>query len=131
MNKKTKGYIAEAYVSARLIEDGWQVLSPTREDCQYDLVAEREGKFIRIQVKYATPKNGVLNVNCRSSNNWSVLHYSPKDLDFLAVFNPENKDIYYIPAKKMNKSLFKIRIEHPKNNQKEKINLAKDFLNIK
>ncbi|OGI30600.1 MAG: hypothetical protein A2271_00870 [Candidatus Moranbacteria bacterium RIFOXYA12_FULL_35_19] len=131
MHIKTKGYIAEIYVTARLIEDGWRVLNPIGENNRYDLVAERSGKFIRIQVKYATPKNGALNINCRSSNNWSVLHYSPKDIDVIAAFNPKDKSIYYIPSDKINKTLFNIRIKPTKNNQKSKINLSKDFVNLK
>jgi Holliday junction resolvase-like predicted endonuclease len=130
MHIKTKGYIAELYVTARLIEDGWRVLSPVGENHRYDLVAEKEGVFIRIQVKYVTPKNGVLAVNCRSSNNWSVLHYSSKEIDIIAVFNSENKSIYYIPVSKINRSLFKLRINPAKNKQKAKIHLAEEFVNL-
>ena len=93
MHIKTKGYIAEMYVAACLIEDGWKVLMPVGENNRYDLVAERGGKFIRIQVKYVTPKGGALEVNCRSSNNWSVLHYTAEEIDVIAVFNSDNKSI--------------------------------------
>ena len=130
MHIKTKGYIAELYVTARLIEDGWRVLNPVGENHRYDLVAEKEGTFIRIQVKYVTPKNGVLAVNCRSSNNWSVLHYSAKEIDMIAVFNSENKSIYYIPVSKINRSLFKLRLSPAKNKQKAKIHLAEEFINL-
>jgi hypothetical protein len=110
-----------------LIEDGWHVLFPIGENSRYDLIAEQKGKFLRVQVKYVTPKKGVLDVNCRSSNNWSVLHYTPEEIDVLAVYDSVNKEIYYIPVSKINYSLFKLRIEPAKNNQKSKINLAKDF----
>jgi len=130
MHIKTKGYIAEIYVTAKLIEDGWRVLNPIGENNRYDLVAEREGKFIRIQVKYVTPKDGALAVNCRSSNNWSVLHYSPEEIDVIAVFNSKDKAIYFVPVSKINHSLFKLRIEPAKNNQKTKIHLAKDFVSL-
>ncbi|MFA6159503.1 MAG: group I intron-associated PD-(D/E)XK endonuclease, partial [Parcubacteria group bacterium] len=103
---------------------------PIGENNRYDLVAEREGKFIRIQVKYVTPKDGALAVNCRSSNNWSVLHYSPEEIDVIAVFNSKDKAIYFVPVSKINHSLFKLRIEPAKNNQKTKIHLAKDFVSL-
>jgi len=48
---------------------GYKVLLPYGENSRYDMVAEKDNKFLRIQVKYTTPKNGVLEVNCRSSNN--------------------------------------------------------------
>ena len=125
--KKTKGYIAEMIVASRLMEDGWHILFPVGENIRYDLVAEKEGKFLRVQVKYATPKGGVLNVNCRSSNNWSVLHYSEKEIDLIAVYNANDREIYYIPVSEINHSLFKLRLEKTKNNQKKKINLAENF----
>ena len=115
---KTKSCIAEMYVVARLIGDGWKILNPIGENNRHDLIAERKGKFIIIQVKYVTPNNGVLNVNCRSNNNWSVLHYSSEEIDVIAVFNSENKSIYYIPVLDINHSLFKLRIKPAKNKQK-------------
>ena len=130
MHIKTKGYIAEMYVTARLIEDGWRVLHPVGENNRYDLVAERDGKFIRIQVKYATPKNGALEINCRSSNNWSVLHYSAKEIDVIAAYNAHTKDIYYIPVSKINRSLIKLRISPAKNNQKRSVNSAENFIKL-
>jgi len=48
MHKKTKGEIAELAVAARLLEEGYKVLFPVGENSRYDLVAEKEGKFIRI-----------------------------------------------------------------------------------
>ena len=131
MHIKTKGYIAEMYVAACLIEDGWKVLMPVGENNRYDLVAERGGKFIRIQVKYVTPKGGALEVNCRSSNNWSVLHYTAEEIDVIAVFNSDNKSIYYIPVSKINHSSFKLRIKSARNNQKTKVHLADDFIELK
>lgn len=116
------------FVAARLIEDGQRVLFPVGENNRYDLVAEKKGRFIRIQVKYVTPKNGALEVNCRSSNNWSVLRYTAKEIDAIAAYNAHDKSIYFIPVKKINRNTFKIRICKAKNNQKLKIHLAEDFL---
>ena len=73
MHKKTKGSIAELAVAAELVKEGWHILVPYGENTRYDLVAEKDGRFVRIQVKYVTPKDGKLYVNCCSSNNWSVL----------------------------------------------------------
>jgi len=131
LQKKAKGYIAELAIAAKLIQNGWRVLIPYGENQQYDLVAEKNNKFIRIQAKYCTPKNGVLNVNCRSSNNWSVLHYTSKEIDLIAVYNPKGEEVYFIPVSKINHSLFKIRIEPTKNKQKLKIHSANDFEGLK
>ncbi|HUD21153.1 MAG TPA: group I intron-associated PD-(D/E)XK endonuclease [Candidatus Saccharimonadales bacterium] len=128
MNKKEKGDLAELQVASELIRVGWKVLFPYGEDHRYDLVAERQGNYRRIQVKYATPNNGVLNVNCRSSNNWSVINYSAEDIDVLAVFNPESSVVYFIPVSEINKSLFKLRLVDTKNLQEKKIHPAEQFL---
>lgn len=113
-----------------MIEMGWRVLLPYGENARYDLVGEKDGKFIRIQVKYVTPKDGVMDANCRSSNNWSIIYYSAKDLDFIAAYNPKDREVYFIPASKINRSTFKLRLGRTKNNQKLRINMAKDFLKL-
>ena len=127
MHKKTKGKIAELMVSAKLLEMEWKILTPLGENNRYDLVAEKDGNFIRIQVKYVTPTSGVLDVNCKSSNNWSVLRYTPDEIDVLAVFDSINRNIYFVPVTKLNSSTIKLRIEPTKNRQKKKIRFAQDF----
>jgi hypothetical protein len=130
MDKKTKGSVAELAVAAYLMENGWRVSMPIGENNRYDLIAEKKGRFSRIQVKFVTPKNGVLDVNCRSSNNWSVLHYTPEEIDAIAAYDSINKNIYFIPVAKIKRNLMKLRIADSKNNQAKKINLAKNFLSI-
>jgi hypothetical protein len=56
LHKKNKGSLAELIVAAKMIESGWLVLIPYGENARYDLVGEKDGKFIRVQVKYTTPK---------------------------------------------------------------------------
>ena len=131
LSKKTKGVIAELAVAKRFMQDGYKVLFPYGENHQYDLVAEKAGRFIRVQVKYATPRKGALEINCRSSNNWSVLHYTQKDIDLIAAYNASNERIYFIPVKEINHSLFILRLEPSKNNQKSKIHLAEHFSELK
>lgn len=131
LSKKAKGDIAELAVAKKFIEDGWRVLFPYGENHPYDLAVEKNKRFLRVQVKYATPKNGVLEVNCRSSNNWSILHYTSKEIDLIAVYNPKDQKIYYIPVSKINHSELKLRIEPSKNNQKSKIHFAEDFSELK
>jgi hypothetical protein len=72
-----------------------------------------------------------MDVNCRSSNNWSILSYSAKEIDVIAAFNPKDKSIYYIPVSEINKCTFKLRINPAKNKQKSKIHLTEDFVKLK
>lgn len=127
MHTKTKGSIAELAVASRLLRDGWHVLIPVGENTRYDLVVEKEGRFVRVQVKYATPKNGALPVNCCSSNNWSVLQYTADEIDVIAAYDSVSKEIYFIPVEQIRKGHMKLRIEPPRNNQRLKVRFASDF----
>ena len=37
----------------------------------------------------------VLDVNCRSSNNWSVLPYNKKEIDAMAVYNANDSNLFH------------------------------------
>jgi len=130
VHKKDKGSIAEMAVATKLMKLGWTVLHPLSENNRYDLVAERGNEFKRIQVKYVTPKNGGLPVNCRSSNNWSVKRYSPKEVDIIAAYDSRDENIYFIPSSIFNASTIKLRLEPTKNGQRQKIRHAKEFINL-
>ncbi len=127
MHKKTKGSIAELAVASRLMKDGWRIALPYGENTRYDLVAERDGRFVRIQVKYVTPKNGKLHVQSRSSNNWSVLAYTAKQIDAIAAYNPVDDSVYFIPVKDIGRTATNLRLDPPKNNQKAKVRYARDY----
>ena len=127
MHKKTKGSIAELAVAGRLMKGGWHVLLPYGENIRYDLAAERDGQFLRIQVKYVTPKNGALKVNCRSSNNWLVLHYSIHDIDWIAVYNPKTEQIYFVPVSQIRRGAMTLRLSPARNGQKINVRYASMF----
>ncbi len=127
MDKKTKGGIAELAVAARMMQEGWAVSFPFGERLRYDLVAEKNGIFIRVQVKYSTPKNGALRLNCYSSNNWSILKYSKKDIDVLAAYNPTDGKVYFVPSGELNDGQVNLRVEKTRNNQIKDVRFAVDY----
>jgi hypothetical protein len=103
-------------------------LIPWGEDNRYDLVTEKNGVFKRIQVKYATPKNGSIEVRIRSCNSHNILHYSPKIIDIIAVYSPETNKVYFVPLNGIkNKSLCKLRLAPTKNKQKRFIVMASKY----
>jgi len=125
---KQKGDIAEAFVTYLLKQNGFNVLIPWGEDNRYDLVTEKNGVFKRIQVKYATPKNGVVEVRMRSCNNYNIIHYSPKDIDIIAVYSSKQNKVYFIPLSGIrNRSTCKLRLEPTKNKQKKFIVMASKY----
>jgi Holliday junction resolvase-like predicted endonuclease len=125
---KQKGDIAEAFVTYLLKQNGFNVLLPWGEDNRYDLVTEKNGIFKRIQVKYATPKDGIVEVRIRSCNNYNIIHYSPKDIDIIAVYAPNQNKVYFIPLNGIkNKSVCKLRFEPTRNKQNKFIVMASKY----
>ncbi len=125
---KQKGDIAEAFVTYLLKQNGFNVLIPWGEDNRYDLVTEKNGVFKRIQVKYVASSNGALEVNIRSSNNYNVIHYSPKDVDIIAAYLPKQNKVYFIPLSSIkNRSTCKLRLEPTKNKQKKFVVMASKY----
>lgn len=125
---KQKGDIAEAFVTYILKKNGFNVLIPWGEDNRYDLVAEKNGVFKRIQVKYVTPNNGTLGVSIRSSNNYNIIHYSKKEIDIIAAYNSKNSKVYFIPLNSTrNISSCRLRLRPAKNMQKKYIVMASKY----
>ena len=63
---KTKGDLAELKVAADLIDRGCRLSIPFGEDCDYDLIADYEGRLHRVQVKYTRSDGQVVVLRCRS-----------------------------------------------------------------
>lgn len=125
---KQKGDVAEAFVTYLLKQNGFSVLVPWGEDNRYDLVTEKNGVFKRIQVKYATPKNGAVEVRARSCNNYNIIRYSPKDIDIIAVYSSGSNKVYFIPLSGIgDRSTCNLRLEPTKNKQKKFIVLASKY----
>ena len=122
---KLKGDIAEAYIAFILKKNGFNVLTPWGEDTRYDLVSEKNGIFKRIQVKYCTPKNGVLEVAIRSANNYNIIHYSSSDIDIIAAYCPGTDRTFFIPRDAIkNRSYCKLRLTPTRNKQQKNVIMA-------
>jgi len=128
MHSKLKGDIGELIVAAELLQRGWHIAFPYGENLKYDLIVEKDNLIQRIQVKAVFPRNGTLRINCRSSNNWSVVSYEVKDFECLAAVDLSTKKVYFIPSKKMKRNMVTLRLTEPLNTQNKKINFAKNFI---
>jgi len=131
-DKKEKGDLGLTWAIAAITEQGWTVSLPISEHRKYDLIAEKNSVCKTVQVRYTTPKNGVLTVKLRSI--WSDkngVHYvkrQAQDFNILAVYNPQNRAVYFISSDKFNNgNSLALRVDHPKREQKG-IRMAKDYL---
>lgn len=122
----TKGNIAVARVTADLLERGWDVFTPVCGTSPFDLVAYRVGKFHRIQVKFRTVERGTVTIQLRRASicGGKVKMLPNTEVDWGAIYCPQTDQCYYVPAAKCPLSL---RIEAPRNGQRQGINLASDF----
>lgn len=58
LSNRQIGAVGVARVAGALFRNGYSVLTPMEDFAGYDLVAEKNGKFIRIQVKTTTKTEG-------------------------------------------------------------------------
>ena len=104
MNTKHKGDIAEQAAILKLLENGWGVSKPIGDRLPYDLIADVNGKLVRIQVKCAWfnafDQNYCIDVRRTKTNRRVMLRslYSDQDFDFALVYLPEKHIFYVFPV---------------------------------
>lgn len=131
---KTKGDLGVAAAVYDLTKKGFIVCWPMTEHAPYDLIAERDGVMLRVQVKYRTESNGVIVVQFLSV--WvdrKRIHVTPMDrssVDIVVVFCPDTDRCYYLDPSSFEQTQLKLRIRPTANNQAYAVNQASDFLEI-
>jgi hypothetical protein len=104
MSTKLKGDIAEQAAILRLLELGWGVAKPIGDRLPYDLIADVNGKLIRLQVKSAWfnafDQNFCIDVRRTKKNRRAMVRslYNKQDFDFALVYLPERHVFYVFPV---------------------------------
>jgi len=97
LNPSQIGQVTELKCQAYLIENGYNVLLPIGNYLPYDLVIEKDNKFLRIQCKHATELDTGFKVytkkEIRKDGKVSKITYKENDCDY---FMTEFKDKFYI-----------------------------------
>ena len=122
-----KSNIAELSVAAECAKKNWVVLFPFGENTPYDILVDTGNTFLRVQIKYVTTKDDVLNVPLKSTTGVTY-----KDtVDIIAVYCPDNNKVYWVDLnkEKINDINSYIRLRHttPKNNQSKGVRLSEDY----
>lgn len=131
---KNKGDLGLVQAMADLAEKGWSILVPLTEHEAFDLVAHRDGRFLRVQVKYRKLRRGCVEVHFKSI--WADRrgnHYVPIDreaIDCICIYCPETGCCYYVDPKTTTKRSICLRIEPSGNNVSKGVVWAKDFMEI-
>lgn len=124
-----KGDIGVAMVIADLLKHGYSVFMPVSATSPFDLLAEENGIYLRIQVKYRTMKNDVICAQAYTATVTTKRNNARVNLDFdvLAIYCPETDKCYFLRRDEFQNTIT-LRTIAPKNNQKTNINIADDYL---
>lgn len=131
---KDKGDLGVLKAQIDLFEQGFTILNPLTEHAAFDLVAYKDSKFHRVQVKYRKlDKTGKLEV--KFSTCWADKHGSHRlplnkdEVDLYCVYCPDTDACYYL-APKDYRSNVSLRVKTPRNNQQKHIRMATDFIRV-
>ena len=133
MNSKMKGQISEARALYEFQKYGIPVCIPWGDNERYDLVAEFDGQFNRIQVKTCNEEeNGAIVCYARSSTNHTTnrnLTTYENEVDYFVFVNQTRDWVALVPMEEIGKNkAIRLRIVPPANGQTKGIRYFEDFL---
>jgi len=121
------------YAQLDLARRGYTVLLPLTEHAEFDLVAYKDHRFLRVQVKYRTAKNGC--VELRLATFWADrhgIHASPIDrtaVDLFCIYCPDTDRCYYVDSRDCPRQLF-LRVQPARSSQQKGIRWGRDYEDI-
>ena len=130
-----KGTMTELHCILDLTTLGIRSLVPNDEASKYDVVADLNGHFIRIQCKTSTWATDTLEPEtafyistfCQTTNTKQTIRhmYSKNDIDyFYTYFQGQG---YLVSIEEANGKTFRWRYEYPSNGQKAGIHIADEY----
>ena len=133
---KKKGDLAELKVAADLVARGCRLSLPFGEDCDYDIVADYEGRLHRVQVKYAKSDGRVVIVRTRSHSLTAgrvrvTKRYTTATIDWIVVYDPTTDRCYYVPSWMLGAdglSDMRLRLAPALNGQSLRVRPAENYL---
>ncbi len=131
---KTLGDLGVLKAQVDLYVKGYFVSIPLTEHAPFDLIITKDGKSKTVQVKSRNVnKKGSIEILFRQSHSTSrgvhTKHWNKNEIDIVCIFCPQTDLCYYFDPKKFQRS-FSLRVEVPKNNQKQGIHFANDFREV-
>jgi hypothetical protein len=129
---KTKGDIGVAKSIADLTGKGFDIMIPLSEHLPFDLVIYKNMNFQRVQVKYTSMRNNIINVDGRGcwvdKHSLHIKKPNRSEIDIICAYCPELDKCFYVPIEKLPEGgQIILRLNKTKKNQKKRINFAKDY----
>ena len=130
MHSKRKGNIGQFAVGLALTKLGYSVFTEEGDISKIDIIAEKNGCLIKIQCKAVTPCDGCIKIPLKKNGPNYTFYYDSKMFDYFGAYDLEDDKVYLVASSILstNNTLFNLRKDKPKNNQRGKINLASDYL---
>ena len=131
---KSKGDLGVLKVQLELHLQGFSVFTSQSEHESFDLIAYKDKKFYRVQVKYRCAEAGKISISLHTTwTDKTRLHRTPynfDELDVFAVYCPDTDVVYFVAADELAalNATFTLRTEPPKNNQTKGVRMASDYL---
>lgn len=111
-DNKLKGDIGEYKTVIALLESNINVLKPLGDRLPFDVLAEKDNQFVKIQCKFRNNnKNGYMSARISHRHN----NYK-NTVDVLAVYSPSHDRVYFIKVEEI-KSNTDIRIKFQKESE--------------
>jgi len=104
VNSRKQGDVGTGYAIAYFLKMEYTVAVPLSDSQPYDLIVEKDGKCLRVQVKTCFKKNkhNTYNVELRTVSNTrgkklDIKHLSKEDCDLVFIVDGDEKK-YLIPS---------------------------------
>jgi PD-(D/E)XK endonuclease len=129
MDTIQKGNAAEAAVLNRLIRADLGVLIPFGGGFSFDLgaVVPPDGDVLRIQVKCGRVRKGCIRFNTCSTDHGAGRQNYVDRADVIAVYVAETDSVFVVPVADCPSFVGLLRLDPPRNNQRERIRFAQDY----
>lgn len=132
-HSKQKGNLGFSATLKEMHKLGFNVFIEIGDNSKTDMIVEVNKKLIKIQVKYATEKDGMVVLPLKKSGpNGYRYTYLENDVDMFSVYLPNEDRIIMVPSKVacQNKNSFNIRYRESRNSQKMGVHLIDEFSDI-
>lgn len=130
MHSKRKGNIGQFAVGLELTKLGYSVFTEEGDISKIDIIAEKNGKTLRIQAKAITPINDKLILHLKKSGPNYKFHYEQGMFDYFGIYDLDDGNVYLVPDDVLsnNNTSFNLSKKPSKNNQTSGVHIASDYL---
>ena len=124
------GQRSETAILAAFVERRIQVWLPWCVNSRTDMIIRFGGRLLRIQCKTGRLRNGAIEFrpqSVRCNTKQTITRNYIGEVDYFAVYCPENKGIYMVPCDETTRGHTTLRLRPTANNQAKRIRWAADY----